>query len=531
MDFRKVDVVVIGGGGAGARAALEAGMTGLEVMLMVKGPFPGSGSTSAAFAEITQFAAATDSNDDALTHAKDTIQFGGGLCKEELVQILAQEAPARLRELKSFGVEFAEQGEMDLGFAQTKKRGHLLRNRHAIAIVEAIKKQLESMDNVYVQQQCMAVELIHCDDRIAGVVALDTHSDSLFVVGAKAIVLATGGAHDLFPLGPSTVGMTGDGYAMCLKAGLPLINMGVFQVGPTVVLPRAGILAAPFWRLQPSLINGKGEEFLPKYLPRGITVEDVMATAQFPYDSQSPAGYLHRSIYGEVQEFGCWELNPIYADLTHVSVERIVEEIPFTYRHLLALGIDLHQEPVPLTLACQCFHGGVEIDSAGATAIQGLFAAGEVSGGLRGYRRPAGNCLAEGQVFGRIAGGSAAEYAKVTKHLHIDKSTCLQQHNDFAGQFQGSIEPRTTKAEIQKEMFRNVLLEPDRSSIDEALKMLEEREQAMYDMKATSRKELYEIRNLMSVGKQVLYSMKQLVASWTSVHDEGSLRHDSSPQH
>jgi fumarate reductase (CoM/CoB) subunit A len=201
---------------------------------------------------------------------------------------------------------------------------------------------------------------------------------------------------------------------MAYRAGARLVNMEFFQVGPAVFnAPLKFIIHSHMWRLRPRLTNTLGEEFLPRYCPAGIDPAEVLdlKAMSYPFSVRTDAKYLDIAIFKEVMAGRGTPSGGIFFDVTHVDRDTLLARAPITYETLLKAGIDLARDRIEVGLVVQNFNGGILIDADGFTGVKGLYAAGEVTGGVHGADRPGGNNLIDTQVFGYRAGRAAADYA------------------------------------------------------------------------------------------------------------------------
>ena len=258
------------------------------------------------------------------------------------------------------------------------------------------------------------VDLIVRDGRVVGAWGFRRPGGELVAVGARAVVLAAGGAGRAFYLNVFPAGATGDGYAMALRAGAPLVNMEFIQIGPSIVYPFPFALSGVFWRLSPRITNGQGEEFLPAAMPEGVDLARAMElkAVSYPFTVRNESMWIDVAIYREIAEGRGTDNRCVVMDVSHNGAEKLEREAAIPLQHLLERGIDIRREAFEFAPAVQHFNGGVAIDQGGAAGIAGLFSAGENAGGQHGADRPGGNALADSQVFGRRAGLSAAEFAR-----------------------------------------------------------------------------------------------------------------------
>ena len=208
--------------------------------------------------------------------------------------------------------------------------------------------------------------------------------------------------------------LEGDGWAMAYRAGARLVNMEFFQVGPAVMWPKIQfIIHSHMWKLKPRLTNARGGEFLANYCPSGVVPEEVLDAKilSYPFSVRTVAKYLDIAIFKELTAGRGAANGGVYFDVTHVSEQELRQKAPITYQTLKDAGVDLAKQKIELGLVVQNFNGGILIDEDGSTGVEGLYAAGEVTGGVHGADRPGGNNLIDTQVFGCRAGRAASEFA------------------------------------------------------------------------------------------------------------------------
>jgi len=248
--------------------------------------------------------------------------------------------------------------------------------------------------------------------RLCGVYALSGQKP-LFI-RAGAVVLASGGAGRIFRHNVNPPTLEGDAWSMAYRAGARLINLEFFQVGPAVFnAPLKFIIHSHMWRLRPRLTNALGEEFLRQYCPTGTDPAEVLdrKAMSYPFSVRTDAKYLDIAIFKEVMAGRGTPAGAVFFDVTHVERSTLLARAPITYQALLKAGIDLARDRIEVGLVVQNFNGGILIDADGFTGVEGLYAAGEVTGGVHGADRPGGNNLIDTQVFGYRAGRAAAECA------------------------------------------------------------------------------------------------------------------------
>lgn len=420
MDRITCDVLVIGGGAAGMRAAYEAkkARPDLDVLLIGSGVAEAGGSTNLVASEALGINAPFNFENDGDTpdiYYQDTVETGGGLGDPALCRIIADEAADRVRELMDLGLVFESHdghpGQKKLSGC-TKARSLTCGGSTGREMVRVLKEAAATQGVRF--QYHMTVTRLTKDDAGAICGAAGVSPNGPFLIGAGAVVLATGGAGSMFQTNVTPPSQTGDGWAMAYDAGCRFVNMEFFQIGPAVAKPRMKfIIHSHMWRMKPRLTNGLGEEFLPAYCPPEtppLEALDLKAMS-YPFSVRTGAMYVDIAIFKEIMAGRANEAGGVWFDVTHVKKDELMSRAPITYDTLLAAGIDLAKDKMPLTLAVQNFNGGIEIDANGFTGVPGLYAAGEITGGVHGSDRPGGNNLTDTQVFGRRAGVAAAAYA------------------------------------------------------------------------------------------------------------------------
>jgi len=401
------DVVVVGGGAAGLRAAIEARRFSVSVTLLSKANIP-SGSSSIAMGLAQAAYIPEDSPDE---HFRDTISGGKLLSNQRLVRILTSEARERVLELAKFGTALVTKNgklkTLPMG-GSTHPRSIATKDPYAGGFVqgltmEASRVGVQSLDRV------MVVSLLKNLQSVAGVIALNLRTGQLLVLKAGATVLATGGGSQVFPLTTNTSESTGDGYAMAYEAGATLQDMEFVQFRATIVHPpRLRGLPPPgdgLGALGGRFYNAQGERYMKKYDPEKVenVTRDQIAIRSYK-EIKDGLGTIH---------------NAVYNDLSGVPSEEL-ERYQNFMRLCKAEGIDPKWQPLEWAPGAHFFMGGVRINERCETSVLGLYAAGEVTGGVHGANRLAGNSLTETLVFGSRAGRYAAEHSKKISNLEIE---------------------------------------------------------------------------------------------------------------
>ncbi len=397
----ETDVLVIGGGLGGLRAAIAARSAGVHVLVVVKGKLGRSGCSAITTAGYA--ACLADGDDSAARFAADTLKGGGGIGDRALVEILCHEASREVDWLESLGARFQRKGEK---FRRTPSGDHsrprvlLSANNLGTDLTAPLVDHAEAV-GVAKLEGAMATRLIADDDGVAGAVAYDFRTGRFLTIAAGATILATGGAGRLFPLSSNPNDVTGDGFALAAEAGAVLRDMEFIQFYPWRCID-------PFDKarvsIQPStfvfgarLFNAQGERFMLGFNPDGgeISTRDIAA----------------RGIFHEIRS-GRGVGGGVRLDASALSQAAFAAANPKIARYLARNGIDHRRYPFIVAPEAHFWMGGVAIDPDAATSAPRLFAAGETAGGVHGGNRLNSNALPETQVFGARAGRRAAEVAR-----------------------------------------------------------------------------------------------------------------------
>ena len=338
---------------------------------------------------------------------------------------------------------------------------------------EIIKRDIQTIEEVMVTSLVLDESL----RQVIGAVGLDLANSQIIYFKAKAVILASGGAGNLYPITSNTIKKNGDGFMLAWNAGANLIDMEQIQFHPTgMVTPdsKKGVLVTEAVRAEGGkLLNKDGQRFMKKYAPEKmeLATRDVVA----------------RSIYQEIIEGRGSEHGGVYLDITHLPDELIDEKLETMVLQFKNVGIDIKNEKIEVAPTAHHFMGGVKINSDCSTNVHNLFAAGEVSGGVHGANRLGGNALADTQVFGKRAGESAAKVASKTdfkenpEMVHEEKTRIESLIKD------GSINPIEFKNNLKKLMWEKVGIVRDEKNLNEALRQLQEMEKELNDLKVENK--------------------------------------------
>jgi len=400
------DVLVVGAGCAGMRAAIEAHDAGADVGVISK-LHPTRSHSGAAEGGINA-ALGNAAEDSPETHAFDTVKGSDYIGDQDAIEILAREAPGDILQLESWGAVFSRMPDGKLAQrpfgAAGSPRTVFAADITGHVLIQVLYEQLVKR-GIQVYEEWFAWKLVENDGRCQGVICWDLLDGGLKTVGGKTVVLATGGQGRIYRTTTNAYACTGDGAAMALHLGVPLKDMEFMQFHPTTLFP-TGILLTEGCRGEGAyLINSEGERFMKRYAPNAMELasRDVVSRAE---QTEIDEG---RGINGSVM-----------LDMRHLGAERIIERLPGSRELSMTFaGVDPIYDPVPVRPGAHYHMGGVEADNDGATELTGLYAAGEVACvSVHGANRLGGNSLMETITFGRRAGRAAAEWA--LSHTTID---------------------------------------------------------------------------------------------------------------
>lgn len=392
----QADFLVIGSGVAGLRAALELSREGRVVMLTKGHPLQ----SNSIFAQ-GGVAVALSEEDDVAIHLTDTMKAGHGLCRREAVRVLVEEGPDRIQELIRWGAKFDKTGGK-FAFAReaAHSRSRILRARGDATgneMVRVLMAQAARHKQIHRLDYHFTVDLVVKEGRCCGAVVLDETSGEQLIVPAKAVVLSTGGAGQIYARTTNPPNATGDGMAMAFRAGARLQDMEFVQFHPTALYVPSSppfLLSEAMRGEGGQLRNHKGEAFMPRYHPLGAL---------------APRDIVARAIWAEM---AATKARHVYLDVTHLGADFVRRRFPTIYSTCLRYDIDITEEWIPVSPSAHYMMGGVWTDLNGATTLPGLFAAGEVAcSGVHGANRLASNSLLEGLVFGMRAGVAAVAWA------------------------------------------------------------------------------------------------------------------------
>ena len=430
FESHSFDVVVVGAGGAGLRAAIEAARQGARTAIVCKSLL-GKAHTVMAEGGIAAALGNVYPDDNWQVHFRDTMRGGKLLSNWQMAQIHAQEAPERVLELEEWGALFDRTPDgrilqRDFGGHRFARLAHV-GDRTGLEMIRMLQHRATQAE-IAVFMECTVTRLLKDGDRIAGAFAYWRESGRFVVFEAPAVILATGGVGKAYKVTSNSWEYTGDGHALALWAGADLIDMEFVQFHPTgMVWPPSvsGILVTEGVRGDGGVLrNAEGERFMFRYIPEMFRAEtaDTEEEADRWYDDKTvrrtpdllPRDEVARAINAEIKEGRGSPHGGVYLDIaSRRDAAYITRRLPGMYHQFRELAdVDITKEPMEVGPTCHYMMGGVRVDAeTQASTVPGLYAAGEVAAGLHGANRLGGNSLSDLLVFGRRAGQHAAEYA------------------------------------------------------------------------------------------------------------------------
>ncbi|MGW6098943.1 fumarate reductase/succinate dehydrogenase flavoprotein subunit [Streptomyces sp. NPDC055157] len=445
LERQQWDVVVVGAGGAGLRAAIEARERGARTAVICKSLF-GKAHTVMAEGGIAASMGNVNSGDNWQVHFRDTMRGGKFLNQWRMAELHAKEAPDRVWELETWGALFdrtpdGKISQRNFGGHEYPRLAHV-GDRTGLELIRTLQQKIVSLQQedyrehgdyearLKIFQECTVTRVLKDGERVSGTFCYERESGRFFVLEAPAVVLATGGIGKSFKVTSNSWEYTGDGHALALLAGAPLLNMEFVQFHPTgMVWPPSvkGILVTESVRGDGGVLrNSEGKRFMFDYVPDVFkekyaqSEEEGDRWYEDPDHNRRPPELLPRdevarAINSEVKAGRGSPHGGVFLDVsTRMPAETIRRRLPSMYHQFKELAdVDITAEAMEVGPTCHYVMGGIAVDSdtAAAVAVPGLFAAGEVAGGMHGSNRLGGNSLSDLLVFGRRAGLHAAEYA------------------------------------------------------------------------------------------------------------------------
>ncbi len=543
LEIHDHDVLVIGAGGAGLRAAIEASTQGASVGLGCK--VMAEGGIAAALAHV-------DPQDGWQTHFRDTMKGGSFLNHWRMAQLHAQESPDRVRELEQWGALFDRTPDgriLQRAFGgHTWKRLAHVGDRTGLEMIRTLQDR-GVHQGLEVYMECTITRLLKDGDRIAGALAYWRHTGQFVLFRARAIVIATGGIGKAYQVSSNSWEYTGDGQALAYDAGAELIDMEFVQFHPTgMVWPPGvmGLLVTEGVRGEGGILrNSQGERFMWKYLPEARRheyaadegearrwVEAAVAGRQTE-DRRPPElstrDNVSRAIYTEVREGRGTPHGGAFLDISYLPAERVRKKLPSMYHQFKELAdVDITRQAMEVGPTTHYIMGGVRVEpDTGATTVAGLYAAGEAAAGLHGANRLGGNSLSDLVVFGRRAGLAATQHAKQSGAApRIADAEVEAEQRDLLAPFErGSGEgPYEIHRALQECMGRYVGIFRVQADLERGLEELER-------LKARSAKVRVEGSRVFNPGWHMSRDLRNMIMVSEAITRSAALRKESRGAH
>ncbi|MBA2314971.1 MAG: fumarate reductase/succinate dehydrogenase flavoprotein subunit [Chloroflexi bacterium] len=537
------DVLVVGAGGAGLRAAIEAADQGASVGLVCKSLL-GKAHTVMAEGGVAAALAHVAPADSWQVHFRDTMVGGKLLNNPRMAELHAQEAPDRVRELERWGAVFDRTA--DGRILQRPFGGHShprlahVGDRTGLEMIRTLQDRAVGA-GIAVYMECTISHLLTQPDRVTGAFGYWRATGRPVVFPAKTIVLATGGVGRAYQVSSNSWEYSGDGHALACLAGAELLDMEFVQFHPTgMVWPPGvkGLLVTEAVRGEGGILRNKdGERFMWKYLPEDRRHEyaatDEEATtwveaqsAARSTDARRPPELstrdnVSRAIYTEVREGRGTEHGGVFLDISYLPAEHVRRKLPSMYEQFKELAdVDITTGPMEVGPTTHYIMGGIRVDAdTGATTRQGLFAAGEVAGGMHGANRLGGNSLSDLLVFGQRTGAGAAAAAAAAPELrHIDPIQVREAERDLSAPFDrpGRADPHRLHEELQSTMQSQVGIFRTEADLEEAIRRIGDLRSRWPDIGISGGRPynpgwdlVFEVRNMLIVSEAIARSALQ----------------------
>src|SRR5215207_6501787 len=538
---RSCDVLIIGGGSAGLRAAIEAHDTGSQVLIVSKNR-RGDPHTVLARGGINAALGTMDPQDNWMIHTADTLREGLFIGDYDKAEVLCKSAPDAVTELVNWGARFHREpdGRLTQRFfgAHTYRRTCFFGDWTGKEIIRVLMKQvrlrkIKFVDNVYITKLLKSTNIEKTQgakekgkekEEILGAMGIDLKRKDIIIFKAKCVILATGGYTRVYPVSSSRIFENyGDGIALAYEVGVNLVDMEMVQFHPTgMVWPKkaVGTLATEAIRGEGGiLLNSKGERFMKNYYSQRMEL--------------GPRDVVARSIYNEIVCGRGTKHGGVWLDVTHLPKAKILERLPTMYDQFKRIArVDISKEKMEVAPTSHYSMGGVKVDSKCQTSVKGLFAIGEVTGQVHGANRLGGNSLLETVVFGKIAGREAAskvarEKKKRTINAKSSSTLGITYNKDkrLAPTLFATKQPLRILSQVQQVMQENAGIIREASKLRKGIKKISELEKTFYSKNSV----LKSFKNYENVV--ITWEVKSALVVCEAVLRSASMRQESRGAH
>ena len=522
MEVVKHDIVIIGAGLAGLRAAIAAAEKSREVSIaLISKTYPirchsvcAEGGTAAVLRE--------DEGDSFDLHGWDTVKGADFLADQDAVEFFVREIPKEILRLDSWGCPWSRREDGKIAQrafgGQSFERTVFAADRTGFHEVHTLYERSLMYPNIVRYDEYFVTNLFIEDDAVKGVSAIQLKTGDLVFFSAKAVILATGGAGRLYGFTTYSHQVTGDGLAIAYRAGVPLKDMEFVQFHPTGLIP-SGILMTEACRGEGGYLrNRNGERFMEKYAPERMEL--------------APRDVVARAMWTEIIEGRGFEgpYGPYIAlDLTHLGEEKIEERLPLIRDAARKFaGIDPVEEPIPVKPVAHYTMGGIHTNMWTETPVKGLYAAGEVAAvSIHGANRLGSNSTAECLVFGRVAGEKAVEYVQGRNHSEITKEERLAEEkrvfDEFLGR-SGDENPYSIKKELNETMDRYFWIFRTGEEMKEGIKRIQELKRKYENIEIDDRKRGFntDLMQAMEIGFMLDLAETVAVGAYARTESRGA---------
>jgi succinate dehydrogenase/fumarate reductase flavoprotein subunit len=475
------DILIIGSGGSGLRAAIAATEAGAKVLLIAKEQLK-EAHTGWAMGGIN---VAMKDPATPQQHFEDTINGGWYINNYKLARIFAEEMPERVHDMERYGVKFDRLPDGTYFTWASGKQSAPLNlcagDYTGREMMQGLLAEIERLQVPYLEHH-FATRLLKQHDRVVGAFLVDNQTGAYKVVQAKATVVATGGGGGMYQVNTNAPSNTGEGYAWGLEVGAQLVDMELVQFHPTGMAwppEKHGTLVTEKVRGNGGILRNKlGERFMTRYQPQRLELAGRDEVA--------------RAIYQEIQEGRGTEHNAVYLDITHWEEGKAERLVPDVFAEHMEVGIDIRKQMMEITPSMHHMMGGFVITEWGETTVPGLYATGEVTASVHGANRLGGNSLAEGQVFGRRTGMRSAAFVAEQPQLPIGQAAIaaeVARVGAFLQRSEGG-KPAELLGEVKRLMWDYVGLIRDAEKLQTAAVRIKELQQKAATLAASNLAEL-----------------------------------------
>ena len=505
---KKYDVLVIGAGAAGMRAAIAASDEGASVCLVSKSLL-GKAHTVMAEGGAAAALGNADERDNWKVHFRDTIKGGKHLNNWKMAKIHAEQAPERILELERWGAVFdrtkdGKINQRNFGGHRYPRLAHV-GDRTGLEIIRTVQDKVIHQDNIDIFMECTVATIITEDNQAVGALAYYRNNGEIVAIHAKAIVVATGGIGKAYRVTSNSWEYTGDGHSLAYLAGADLQDMEFIQFHPTgMVWPPSvkGTLVTEGVRGEGGvLLNNKGERFMFNYIPEAFAAETAKDEKEANDWLKGKEGAMRppelltrdvvaKAIMREVKEGRGSPHGGAFLDIANrQDADYIKKKLPSMYHQFKELGdLDITEEPMEVGPTTHYMMGGITVDAeTGASSLKGMYAAGEAAAGLHGANRLGGNSLSDLLVFGNISGRAAANFALNTEEISFSKSKLKKAANEIIDCFSDTKteNPYHLHRELQDIMEMHAGIVREEESLNEGIEKLKDLSKRVENAKAT----------------------------------------------